>query len=385
MGPPPSSIRTLVERFDPGALHLPGGRARVRLAVGDEQAWDVRIEGGRARLTDRGRGEPDALIRADPATWKRMAADLRGGMDAYGAGRLRVRRNLHVGVGFLAATSGLEGPGRLRFREVRTARGRMAVLEAGEGEPLVLLHGLGGTKQSFLPTVAALAPGRRLVAVDLPGFGDSDKPVARYTPQMFGEWVSALLDELGLDRCHLLGHSLGGRVALEVGFREPDRIAALVLMTPSLAWLRERPWAPFLRLVRPELGLIQPTPRIVADAVVRRMIPGSRGEGAAAAAVDEFMRAYAGARGRAAFYAAARQIYLEEPERFWEQLRTLAPESLFIWGARDGLVPSSFAHHIEDALPQARHVELDSGHVPQLERPRELHGAIEAFLRERPL
>ncbi|MBW3534939.1 MAG: alpha/beta fold hydrolase, partial [Gemmatimonadetes bacterium] len=54
--------------------------------------------------------------------------------------------------------------------------------------------------------------------VDLPGFGDSDKPVGSYTPSMFCRWVAALLDELGIERCHLLGHSLGGRVALEVGF-----------------------------------------------------------------------------------------------------------------------------------------------------------------------
>ncbi len=249
----------------------------------------------------------------------------------------------------------------------------------------MLLHGLGGTKQSVLPTVAALAGERRLVAVDLPGFGDSDKPLAGYTPSMFCSWIAALLDELGIERCHLLGHSLGGRVALEVGFRHPDRVEALVLMTPSLAWLRERRWAPLLRLVRPELGLIQPTPKPVADAIVRRLVPGARGDGPGAAAVDEFMRSYLGARGRAAFYATARQIYLEDPDAFWKRLRTLAPESLFIWGRRDGLVPRGFVRHVEEALPSAQHVELDCGHLPQLERPRETHAAISRFLRSRPL
>lgn len=375
-----------MDRFDPDAFHAPEGRARVRLSTPDGRAWDARVQGRRARLVAAAaRTAPDAEIRADEATWERVASDLRGGMEAYARGRLRVRRNLHVGVGFLAATSGVDGPGRLRFGEVRTRHGRLAVLEAGKGEPLLLLHGLGGTKQSFLPTVAALAGERRLVAVDLPGFGDSAKPVASYTPSMFCSWIVALLDELGIERCHLLGHSLGGRVALELGFRDPDRVEALVLMTPSLAWLRERRWAPLLRLVRPELGLIQPTPKPVADAIVRRLVPGARGEGPGAAAVDEFMRSYLGARGRAAFYAAARQIYLEDPDAFWKRLRTLAPESLFIWGRRDGLVPSGFVRHVEGALPSAQHVELDCGHLPQLERPRQTHAAISDFLRSRPL
>lgn len=98
-------------------------------------------------------------------------------MRAYQSGRLAVRRNLHLGIGFLAATSGVDGPGRLRFRTVTTRRARLSTLEAGVGPPVLAIHGLGGTKGSFLLTVAALAGRFRVVAVDLPGFGDSDKPI----------------------------------------------------------------------------------------------------------------------------------------------------------------------------------------------------------------
>jgi pimeloyl-ACP methyl ester carboxylesterase len=96
------------------------------------------------------------------------------------------------------------------------------------------------------------------------------------------------------------------------------------------------------------------------------------------------MRAYLSPRGRVAFYASARNIALEDPARFWSRLETLAPESLFIWGRRDTLVPIGFARHVERALPQATHVELDCGHVPQLECPRKVHNAIERFLAGRP-
>ena len=104
-------------------------------------------------------------------------------MRAFQSGRLAVRRNLHVGVGFLAATSAVSGPGRLRFRTVVTPRARLSTLEAGIGPAVLAIHGLGGTKGSFLLTAAALAGRFRVVAVDLPGFGDSDKPIgAAYDP-----------------------------------------------------------------------------------------------------------------------------------------------------------------------------------------------------------
>ena len=86
---------------------------------------------------------------------------------------------------------------------------------------------------------------------------------------------------------------------------------------------------------------------------MRRLIPGAD-DGWAAAGVDEFLRGYLTPAGRAAFYAAARQIYLEEPEGedgFWTRLRALQPDALFVWGRRDTLVPIAFARHVAEALP----------------------------------
>ena len=115
-------------------------------------------------------------------------------------------------------------------------------MEAGQGPPVLAVHGLGGTKGSFLPTLAALADRFRVIAMDLPGFGDSDKPIgAAYDPRFFARAVVDLLDALELERAHLVGNSLGGRVALELGLREPERVRRLVLLAPSLAWRREPP------------------------------------------------------------------------------------------------------------------------------------------------
>jgi pimeloyl-ACP methyl ester carboxylesterase len=375
-----SSIEILVGRFDASVFDS-RGQTRVRLGQGDERAWDVVISGDAARITAP-RGRPDAVITADEDTWRQLASGA-GGFNAHRLGRLTVRRNLHVAVGFLAATSGSTEPDRLRFRTVKSASGRLSIMEAGAGPPVLALHGLGGTKGSFLPTVRALSGAFRVIAADLPGFGDSDKPIgAPYDARFFARAGIHLMDALGLDRAHLLGNSLGGRIALEMAFREPDRVGRLGLLAPSLAWRRGRPWAPLLRLTRPELGLFQLAPRPLVETIVHRLIPGAD-QGWTAAGVDEFLRAYLTPAGRAAFYAAARQIYLDEPNGetgFWSRLAALETEALFVWGRFDKLVPIAFARHIADTLPHAQHLELDCGHVPQVERPRETHEAVAAFL-----
>jgi pimeloyl-ACP methyl ester carboxylesterase len=384
----PAGIDALVERYDPDAIDVPGGRALVRLRVRGGEDWDVRITGRRARLiAARQASEPDAVLAADPATWMRVAGDVRAGMQAFQRGALRMRGSLHLGVGFLAATSGADDPGRLTFERLRTRGARVSVLSAGLGPDVVLcLHGLGGTKASFLPTVAALAERYRVVAMDLPGFGESDKPIgAPYDSEWFARAAFDTLDALGVDAAHLAGNSMGGRVAIEAGLMDRSRVRSLVLLSPALAWLRDRRWAPVVRLLRPELGLLQVAPRSVTDRIVRRLVPGGN-DGWAAAGVDEFLRSYLTPRGRAAFYAAARSIYLDEPhgdDGFWNRLGGLATDALFVWGRHDTLVPIAFMKHVERALPAARHVELDCGHVPQLERPRETHAAMLDFMRGR--
>jgi pimeloyl-ACP methyl ester carboxylesterase len=376
-----AALETLVERFDASIFDVGRRRVRIEVRAGDEPIGDVLIEYGQARLTAAQGKRADAVLSADADAW--ASAQREGGLPGFRAGDIRIRRDLHLGVGFLAATAPPSARSGLRIHHVRTAIGRISVAQAGRGDPVILIHGLGATKASFLPTVGALARSHRAIAIDLPGFGDSVKPIgAAYDPAFFAGALAALLDALEIERAHLVGNSMGGRVAIETGLLYPDRVHRLALLAPSLAWLRPRPWAPLLRLVPTELGLIQPAPRAVVERIVRRVLPAAQDQWTAAG-IDEFLRAYLTPRGRAAFYAAARNIYMEAPHGpggFWTRLGELQAPSLFVWGRRDVLVPIGFARHVRDVLPRAEHLELNCGHVPQLERPRDTHAAVVRFL-----
>jgi pimeloyl-ACP methyl ester carboxylesterase len=147
----------------------------------------------------------------------------------------------------------------------------LAVTRSGTGAPLVLLHGIGSSRRAWDPVLPALAARFDVIAVDLPGFGDS-APLygqAEVPPAKLAESVADLLDELGITAPHLAGNSLGGWVALELAARRP--VASLTLLSPAGLWpgnspryglvsLRASRWlarhatAPLSRLVRYRLG-----------------------------------------------------------------------------------------------------------------------------------
>ena len=150
-------------------------------------------------------------------------------MNAFRGGRLEIRDDLHLGVGFLAATSGSREPGRLVLARVRTAMGNIAVARAGhpDAEPVVMLHGLGGD-QGLLP------PHRRGAGRPVPrpqrstcrgSATRSSRCAPPTTRAFFARAVCGFMDACGIERAHLIGNSMGGRVAFEVGFRNPARAA----------------------------------------------------------------------------------------------------------------------------------------------------------------
>jgi pimeloyl-ACP methyl ester carboxylesterase len=193
------------------------------------------------------------------------------------------------------------------------------------------------------------------------------------------------MDALGVGRAHLVGNSMGGRVAIEIGLRAPERVAGLALLAPAVAFIK-RDWHPIVRLLRPELGLL---PHNLGRSRVARQFwsmfadPDQVDPSVADIVVDEFQRIYSSAGARLAFLTSARNIYLDRPfgrGGFYPRLADLDAPTLFVWGASDRLIPPAFAPHVAKWLPGAEQIVLEAcGHVPQVERPEQTIGLLRRF------
>jgi pimeloyl-ACP methyl ester carboxylesterase len=369
----------------------PGFHASYRIELDDlGLSWEVDVAEDGCEVTVSPDRDPDVVIGTDAETWLALREGRLSGLDAFRSRRLWARGNLDLAVafeGFFKLPNGR--PPLLRIHEVRAGKARISTLTAGDGiETVILIHGLGSNKTSFYETVSALTPEYTVHAIDLPGFGSSSKPLrAPYDAAWFSRAVCRFMQAQGIDRAHVVGNSLGGRVALEVGLAAPARVRSLSLLCPSMAWRRRRHFVPLVKLLRPELAAI---PHTFGDALVRQQFwsmfsrPERIHPSAADVAVEEFLRTYRSVNARIAFHASARHIYLEEPEGpdgFWTRLRDLEPPAMFVWGDEDPLVPLAFSRYVRDALPSAKQVVLDQcGHVPQVEHPVDANALVHDFI-----
>jgi len=367
----------------------PGFDATWRIVLGDVgHTWEVRCTShvARARRGATSR-EPDVIIGTDASTWMALRRGELSGIEAFGQRLLYARGNLDLAVAFEGLFR-LEN-GRqplLRVHEVRLPGRRVSTLTMGSGPDVLLIHGLGGAKSSFFDAAATLSGAYRVHVLDLPGFGSSSKPVtAPYNAAYFARTVREVMDALGVQRAHIAGNSMGGRVAIELGLRHPERVLSLVLLCPAVAFVK-RTYHPLVRLMRPELGLMphrftrkQVEEHFWSLFADRDAIDPSMAD----VVVDEFQRIYASAGGRIAFLTSARNIYLDAPygrNGFYGRLSKLEAPALFVWGSHDKIIPPAFGRHVSRWLPTAEQIVLDGcGHVPQVERAAQTSGLLERF------
>jgi pimeloyl-ACP methyl ester carboxylesterase len=380
------AFQTLPERYL-GAE--PGFQATYRIRLCDVgHTWEVRCTPRGARVckgtTHR---RADVTISTDAMTWLRLRAGELSGVDAFQRRLLSVRGNLDQAVAFEGLFRLPNGrPPLLHISEVPVGRHRISTLSMGSGDPVLLLHGLGGTRASMFDTASTLSEKYRVYAVDLPGFGSSSKPaIGGYNPGWFAEILLGLMDELELPVAHVVGNSMGGRIAIEMGLTAPERVSALGLLCPAVAWMR-RGFHPIVRLLRPEFGRL---PHAFTRSMVAAQFwsifndPDCLDPAVGDVIIDEFRRIYASAGARYAFLASARNIYLERPlgrGGFYPRLAELEPPALFVWGSHDPLVPPAFRRHVAKWLPGAEQVTLpDCGHVPQVEQPDKTNELLTSF------
>src|SRR6476646_7607122 len=271
------AFRTLPERY----LGAPAGfDATYHVRLGDVgQTWELRCTSHGARVRKGvSRRPPDVVIGTDAATWTALREGRLSGIEAFWQRLLYARGDLDLAVGFEGLFRLPNGrPPLLGIHEVRLPGRSVSTLTMGEGPDVVCIHGLGATKVSFFDTAAALThAGYRVHALDLPGFGSSSEPLAGlYTARWFADTVAGVMDALDVRHAHVVGNSMGGRVAIEMGLRMPERVAGLALLCPAVAFVR-RDWHPIVRLLRPELRRAAGVPDLRAQHLPRPAIRARR-------------------------------------------------------------------------------------------------------------
>ena len=259
----------------------------------------------------------------------------------------------------------------------RTIHGyRRAFILAGQGPAILLIHGIGDSSQSWRDLIGTLARNYTVIAPDLLGHGESDKPRADYSIGAYANAMRDLLSVLDIDRVTVVGHSLGGGVAMQFAYQFPERCERLVLVStggvshevhPALRFAS----APNADLVLPLLGA--PGARALGQLAFGALKVLRTKIGHDADQLTRVFDALPNAASRRAFVRTLRAAVDWRGQAITMLDRCyLARDmpTLLVWGERDGVIPVSHAHLIHAAMPKSRlEVFSNAGHFPHQNDP----------------
>jgi pimeloyl-ACP methyl ester carboxylesterase len=253
-------------------------------------------------------------------------------------------------------------------------------------EPVVLVHGLGGQWQNWLENIPRLALDRRVVAMDLPGFGLTPEPdddegisIPRY-----GRFVNGLCDALGLRDVELVGNSMGGYIAAEVAIQFPERVKRLVLVSAAGISSAVTLAAPILTFGRVATAIATNTAarhrKLAARPVTRHC---------SLALVARYPRLLKPDLAYEGFFKGAGKPGFDDALRasldydFRDRLPEVKVPTLIVWGEKDSIIPVRDADEFERLIEDSRKVVMkDTGHIPMAERPNAFNDVLVEFLAE---
>lgn len=271
------------------------------------------------------------------------------------------------------------GSARLSEHRATAAGHAWVYLDRGQGEPVLLIHGFGGDKDNWTLFARALPDRYRVIAVDLPGFGENSRdPAARYDVRTQSERLLAFVDHLGLARFHLVGNSMGGNLSARFAADHPERVRSLALFDAS--------------------GVKSPTPSEVARAVdaggsplvintpedFERILKLNFVK---PPDVPRFITRYFAQRAfdNRAFNQKIFKDIGAWPARMEGDLMRIKAPTLVLWGDSDRVIDVSAADVYTAGIAGAKKVVLSAcGHLPMIERPQETADHYLAFLRALP-
>ena len=249
---------------------------------------------------------------------------------------------------------------------------------------LLLIHGLGGSRQTWRHLIPALARTHTVIAPDLPGHGESDPPAGDYSLGAHACAMRDLLLALGHRRASLIGHSLGGGVALQTAYQFPERTDRLMLISSGGLGTEV---APMLRAATlPGAETVVAGLSKIPAALTRRVLTVLPPLAASsdAGAVAGVLRGLGGHRQRRAFVRTAHTVidWRGQTVSATRQLGLLRDVPVLVaWGAKDTTIPPHHHHSFAERVPHAVLVEIpDAGHYPHETAPDQLLAVMEAFL-----
>jgi pimeloyl-ACP methyl ester carboxylesterase len=273
---------------------------------------------------------------------------------------------------------------------MQIAGSEVYVVDAGEGPGIVLLHGFGDTADSWRRILPRLAAGNRVVGLDIPPFGRSSAPppingtsLVEWYPQCLRE----LTEVLGLERVTVVGHSLGGAIALGFALEQPDAVDRLGLIAPAglgqgAPWwwhaVAGRPinWGAFLRLPNPVAG--QAIKAGVRNFLEASLVYDARGM---EDVIDQFVALHGGRRELEQLLGIGRSLITGYDGTLIQRAGELQCPVTLIWGREDRLAPAEHAEAFAAAVPQADvHLLERCGHYPQIELPTRVSDVLEELL-----
>lgn len=261
------------------------------------------------------------------------------------------------------------------------------LVELGSGEPVLFVHGLGGSWTNWLEQLPVLAARRRVIALDLPGFGHSPMPASSVSIDGYAHLLQGLLEALEIESAAVVGNSMGGEIAVELALAAPALVERLVLVSPagiSTAAVIAR--LPLIRRIHPPLDVINRWIADNAEAVARRprlrrltmSVVASQPQRIPAAFVSEQLRGL----GKAGFLPALEAL-VSHSAQLQERLSGVACPTLILWGARDPVISAGDAEVFHARIPNSRKVVWqDVGHVAMFERAADFNALLESFLSE---
>jgi pimeloyl-ACP methyl ester carboxylesterase len=278
---------------------------------------------------------------------------------------------------------------RDHLRWVRVQGRLMNIVDIGEGPPLLFVHGLSGCWQNWLENIPYFARDHRVIAVDLPGFGESELPAEKISMSGYARTVDALLDALDIDAVRLVGNSMGGFVGAELAITVPERVERLVLVSAaglSLDRIRTQRQSGMRHRAENAALLSFGWLASMTDVVTRRartrewllLLVAAHPSRLPPALVYEQVRG----SGKPGFMPAL-DAMLNYPLR--DRLVEISCPTFVVWGDKDRLVPVKDAHEFERLIDDSRKVIYkDTGHTPMFERPARFNADVHAFLQEQP-